>query len=986
MAPPRPSDGDLPLGPGARAVSVWRPPLPSRLVAARQSPLVGRRRELETLEDLWPTVVAGHRQLVFLGGESGAGKTRLIAETAGALYDHGVTVLVGTCSPAAGIPYQPFAEALDQLFGSAPMGSLDHIIGDRGGDILRLSPTVRRHRPHIDDDALGAGDVRRDLFDAVASLLRATAEDQPVAMMVDDLQWAQLPTIAMLEHVVQACADSPLLVVAAFRSTAPDRSEELAGRMAELHRLEGVRRLDLSGLDTEAIAEYLSLRAGLPLGEARAPAALLRDRTGGNPFFLRELWADLERRGGVSALRTPSRVPSSIGDTLAARLAALGDDVRAVIELAAILGPTFDLSTLVAASETDRARTLGLLDVAMAVGLIEPDEVAGDTYSFVHALARQAVLDRMPPSRRTVLHARAAEALERQPSHASLIPRLAHHYLASHILGYHEQALRYSREAGRLAERSLAFEDAATWFERAASLPECEPAVRSDLLLAAAAEYVRASHFPQAREIYERLYNIADPATRLAAAIGFEDASWRPGLIGPRAADLLSVALGECGLDHRHPLYVRGLGSLARALALSGETARARQVSSRATELAEELGDEPTLAHVVATGMWHGTTPDVADAQLSRAAAVAALGRQHHDYETLGAAANFLATVNYLVGRPAGLQDAIDDSRRAVGATGQPYYRHVYSCLAHATAFIQGDFETARHWADETLTQADASGDEMAEGPNGVQMYMLAREMGTLESFRPFLDGNESFAGRWVPGLLALYTELGVETGVRRALRHLLSKELTARTNEAQWPMELAFMTEAALAADDAAAVRVLWPLLREYAGMNLVSGTMIAVFGSADRYIARAAAFLGNRAEAERRFSSALEMDRRMRSPVHTAETLAHFAAFLAGVGRHSEAEQCAVRARQIAEPINHVRVLRLVASIPTGGGRDGLTEREIEVLRLLAEGLSNQAIGTQLHISSNTAANHIRSILMKTGAANRTQAAMYAAQRGLV
>jgi DNA-binding CsgD family transcriptional regulator/tetratricopeptide (TPR) repeat protein len=938
------------------------------------------------LEALWSQVVAGRRQLVFVGGEPGAGKTRLIAETAGALHDHDVTVLVGTCSPDAGVPYQPFAEMLDHLFGSTPPGSLSGAIGDQGSELLRLSSLVRRHRPDLSDDVSGAGDVRRDLFDAVASLLNALAREGPLAVMIDDLQWAQFPTIAMLEHVVQECAEAPVLVLAAFRTTAPDRSDELAARMAELHRLEGVRRLDLTGLDTEAIAEYLNLRTGLPVSEGRAPAALLQDRTGGNPFFLRELWADLERRGGLSALRSPGRVPSSISDTLMARLALLGEDVRAVIELAAVLGATFDLATLVAASERQQAQTLGLLDVAIAVGLIEPDAAAGDGYSFIHALSRQAVLDRMPPSRRTVLHARAAEALERQPPHASLTPRLAHHYLASHILGFHEQAIRYSREAGRLAERSLAFEEAAVWFERAAALPECEPATRSELLLAAAAAYVRAAHFPHARDIYERLYTIADPVTRLAAAIGFEDACWRPGLVGPAAADLLSLALAECGLDHGQPLYVRGLGSLARALAFSGETARARQVSAQASELADGLGDDATVAHVLSTGMWHGTTPDVASEQMTRTTTAIGLANERLDYEALGAAANFLATVSYLVGHPEGVQEAMHEAQRAVAATGQPYFRHMYSCLGYATAFVQGDFATARHWADEALKQTDVSGEEMTEGPNGVQMFMLARETGALQTFRPYLDGTETFAGRWVPGLLAVYTELGVETGIRRALRHLMGKELAARTHEAQWPMELVFMTEAALAGGDAPAVQALFPLLREYAGMNMVSGTMIAVFGSADRYLARAAAFLGDQARAERHFATALDMDRRMRSLVHIDETLAHHAAFAATAGRLAHAQQLAAEARQIAESVNHVRVLRLIEAIPLDGGPDGLTDRELDVLRLLAGGLSNQAIGARLHISGNTAANHVRNILTKTGAANRTQAAMYAAQRGIV
>src|SRR5262249_30981151 len=158
------------------------------------------------------------------------------------------------------------------------------------------------------------------------------------------------------------------------------------------------------------------------------------------------------------------------------------------------------------------------------------------------------------------------------------------------------------------------------------------------------------------------------------------------------------------------------------------------------------------------------------------------------DYETLGPAANFSATVSYLAGRPEEMQEAVEDARRSVGASGQPYFRQIYCCLAHARAFLQGDFEGARQWAEETVKQNDTFGDEMTEGPHGVQMFMLSRETGTLERFRPYLDGAESFAGRWIPGLLALYTELGLESGLRRALRHLLGKQLSGRSHEAQWP------------------------------------------------------------------------------------------------------------------------------------------------------------------------------------------------------
>jgi DNA-binding CsgD family transcriptional regulator len=965
-------------------VAQWVPPaLPSRLSASRHIPLVGRRSELETLEALWADVEQSRRQVVFVGGEPGAGKTRLIAEVAGALHAHGATVLVGASGPDAGVPYKAFTEMLDHLFAASEPGALAPLLGSGAYELRRLTSSVARHCPEVADADLRSGEVRRDLFDAVAQLLSALAAERPLALFLDDLHWAPTPTLALLEHVVQACTATRILVLGTFRTTAPDRSDQLAARVAELHRLEGVRRLDLGGLDTEAIAEYVSLRSGLSLREARPRAALLRDRTGGNPFFLRELWVDLERQGGVMALDADRPVPASVGDTLAARLVGLHDDVRRVIELGAVLGDTFDLSTLVAAGEADRDTTMASVDSACDVGLVEAVEPGGTRYSFVHSLTRQAVMDRMPPSRRTRLHARAGEALERQPADPALVPRLARHFLAANVMGFHDRALRYCRQAGELSERSLAFEDAAAWFERAAALPECHPAERAQMLLAAALDYVRACLFPQARAIYERLDAATDPQVRLSAAMGFEDATWRPGLVGPRAADFLAAAVEACDLQEHDPSYVRALGSLGRALVLAGEIERARSVGGRALDLARALGDDSTLLHALTTSLWHGTTPEVAVVQHERVAEVRRMARARRDYETLGASVNFGATVSYLLGLPDELEEAIADSRRVAQATGQPYYRHIHHCLAHAEAFLRGDFDDAQRWANRTVDEA--LGDGMTDGPHAVQTFMVHRERSALEQFRPYLDGQESFSGRWVPGLLALYTEIGLEPGMRRALHHLMNRDLFAHRVEAQWPMELVFMVEAVLALGDVDAARTLRPLVAEYAGMNIVCGTLIATFGSAERLLARIAALLGDHAAAERHFTAAFAMDRHMRSTVWVAETLAYHARFVAGTGQRSAAQRLAAQAKALAEPIGQLRVLKLLDGLGQTAGPSGLTGREIDVLRLLAAGLSNQEIGETLHISGNTAANHVRSILTKTGAANRTQAAMFAANHDL-
>ncbi|OBG38037.1 hypothetical protein A5672_17220 [Mycobacterium alsense] len=962
------------------------PPLPADLVARRRGPLVGRVAELAAFEQAWERAEGGSRQAVFIGGEPGAGKTRLAAEVAGTLADNDVAVLVGSSTADADVPYAPFAEVLDRLLTANPPGSMADVLGDAGPQLRRLSPLVDRLLP----DSGRAADVtspRQALFEAMTGFLRRLAQDRPIALILDDLHWAHLPTLAMLERVLVGCADARMLVVATFRSTEPDRSDELTTRLAELHRFDGIRRLDLAGLDTEAIAEFVRRTQQLAPASARTAAALLRDKTGGNPFFLTELVSDLEARGGLAALGAQQTVPASIGDAITRRLSGLGAGVRGVVEQAAVLGETFDLPALIAASETDLPATLAAVDAAEGVGLIRPVRDSDGEFSFVHALTREAVVGGMAASRLRIMHARAAEALEGRADPA-VVPRLANHYLRAHVLGYHEQALRYAHQAARMAEQSQAYEVAARWFERAASLPELSRTDRARLDLDAAANHVRAGDFVRSRAIYERISAMDDPLIRLGAAVGYEEANWRRGQSDSTAADLLAAALETCGLDTGDPRYVQALGNFGRALAFAGEAARAREVGNNAIDQARASGDPAVLMHTLKTSLWHGLTPELCEVQAERSAEVSRMALARRDYETLGASSHFRAMVSYLAGRPDDLAASTADMRRAGQAIGQPVFGYVGACVEQALAFLRGDFAGAERWADIALRTGDLFDADDTEGSNGVQMFMIRRETGDLGRFAGFIDGAETFAGRWVPGLLALYTELGCEAGTTRALTHLMNRKFDDRADDAQWPMELVFMVEAALELGNRGALEALRPHLSRYAGKNLVAGQFVALFGSADRYLARIAALDGDAALAEHHFGAALEMDRRMGSVVHVSDTLARRAIFAASHGRAEEARRLADEARAIAAPIGQKRVVDLADSLPTTNfqGPDGLTDREVEVLRLLAEGLSNRAIGERLYISTNTAANHVRNILIKTGAANRTQAAMYAADHELL
>jgi DNA-binding CsgD family transcriptional regulator len=456
--------------------------------------------------------------------------------------------------------------------------------------------------------------------------------------------------------------------------------------------------------------------------------------------------------------------------------------------------------------------------------------------------------------------------------------------------------------------------------------------------------------------------------------------------------ELLSGALEGIDRDPADPDYVRAIASMGRALAFTGSTDEARALGSRAIELAEALGDDAVLADTLQASLWHGVRPGDAPQKLERATRLSALAHQTGDLGQLGPSAYFRAAIAYLRGDPDSLAGAYTDLVRTARSTGQGFFQYMAGCTEYAQHFRSGDFAAAERTCVGLMEMGESFGTDDTEGPYGVQMFMLRRETGALEKVRPLITGKERPGDHWAPGLLALYTELDLAVPASRLLRWLLDREFQGYEGTAQWPGVLAFLVEAALALEDRDAASQLRGPLLEYAGMNLVAGQFVAVFGSADRYLGAVDSLLGS-GTPEEWFAAAQEMDRRMSAPAHEALTLVEHARHLqrrnADPGRVDALIQ---EARTLAEPLGQRRVLDrlnvLSHEAPTGGaGRpDRLTARETEVVRLVSEGLSNRDIARRLFISENTAANHVRSILAKTGSENRTQAAMYAAAQGLL
>jgi len=990
-------------------MAAWEaPPYPIRVAGAAVPAFVGRAAETSAAEEAWAAVRAGGRQVIFIGGEPGAGKSRLATEIAAAAYAQGAVVLLGNCSPEPGGPYQPFAECLEHLLGGTAPGALADCLPETAAELLRLTPLVWQHRPELASPGGDGGDYRRELFDAVTGLLHAAAEERPVICVLEDLHWASQPTLQLLDHVAQRSAASRLLLLCTHRTTAPDRSDDLTYAIADLYRLDGVRRLDLAGLSTEEIAQYLAAEGGLSVRRAREYATVLRDQTGGNPFFLRELWRDMT---GAPTRAFGTRAPVSVRDTLERRLARLTPAERAAVETAAVLADGGDVRVVLRAAdcqetggaEADSTSVLAALDAAVSFGFLDGEDLARGRITFPHMLTRQAVLDLTSPSRRAALHARVGEVLQSSGSRSPAgVRQLAYHFARAAALGYGETAAQYLQQAARDAERSLAFEDAAAWYTQAADLTDGPDSDREELLLSAADSHVRVGDFASARTLYLGLTRSGDSRVRLRAAIGYENAAWRPGLPGTEACALLAHALEGVPEDPDDPRYVWALASLGRATAFTGDVERSRQLADLALEHARRLGDRQLLVHALETMMWQRAVPETVGHHLALAAELGPLAKSVQDWSALGTAAVFSSAIAYISGDRAAWAAATVDLDLAVRGSGQPFITFMRRCGDYAHAFLNGDFTAAAQVAENLLELGQSFGPDDTEGTYGLQMYMIRRETGALEQVRPLLGAVRHAPDTWEPGLLALYTELGLAEEARNLLWQLLERVDRAAVRQspwAQWTAVLVFLTEAALALGDVTAARLLRPLLAPYSGQQLIAGQFVAVFGPADAYLAALDSLLGNDDSAERLFTAALAQAAGFGALVHRASVLTAWAAHLsAGGGADARAADMRVQARRLAASTGQARLRRLLDRMETptpgsdeqdtldGADAAGLTPREIAVLQLLAHGNSNREIASRLNITENTASNHVRSILLKTGAANRTQAAMMAASRGWI
>jgi DNA-binding CsgD family transcriptional regulator/tetratricopeptide (TPR) repeat protein len=982
--------------------------LPGSLRLTPSFPFVGRPRELAALRSLMPSAEGEGRRVALVGGEAGSGKSRLVREFAHEAAAEGALVLYGACDAVVRIPYQPIAEALDHLVRASDPGRLRHDLGPRGGELVRLVPDLPGLVGGLPDPVAGDQDTERHrLHNAVAELLVNASRRRPILMVLEDAHWADTPTLLLLRHLSRAAADARMLTIATFRDLEADVPAELSATLVDLRRSEGVVPLRLTGLSEGDIGELVQRVAGGDLGpQLPELAAAVHGLTRGNAFLVIELWRALVETGGLVVECGQARLtvdPSALGtpdavrEVVSQRLARLDETTTAVLELAAVVGPEFGTDVLAGGAGIEDAALLGAIDLALQNGMVTvlPERPHG--YSFAHELVRRALYDRLPASRRAELHLRAGEALERtspQPT-ARTLADLAHHFTAAAPLGGAARAVDYNLRAADAATTALAFDEAVVALRTALRLGVGDGSRQAEIRLRLGEACYRAGSGTEALEAYRDAADVArelgDGELFAAAAVGFENSCWRMAAVNEGAIPLLTEASTLLS-ERDSALRVRVLSGLARACAFAGEHARSAALRRDAIAMARRLDDRPALATVLMRAYWARGTTDL-DEILEMLTESRDIAVEIGDIELQAEAMEWRISALIGLGDLEAARQELAVVHEMANRVGQPFIIHVAEHYHSAIALCDGRLADAEVTAQRSFDWGRQLTGRDPSGSYGIQMFGIRREQGRLAELAPvvrILASGERSGGAWGPGLACLLAELGMHDEARRELRDVHRRGLEA-LRPGLWMASLTYLADACELVGDGSMAADLYAELAPHAGGIVTIGHGVACYGAADRYLGKVAVLLGEPDLARAHLEAALEIDRRMGAwtwLAHTAHGLGRL--LLAGPdgdparGRELM-DEAGVLAERIGMPVLLGRLRADGAGRPRRTPPDGLSPRELQILRLVARGMSNREIGRELVVSEHTAANHVRSILRKTGCVNRTEAASYAFQRGL-
>jgi DNA-binding CsgD family transcriptional regulator/tetratricopeptide (TPR) repeat protein len=978
-----------------------------------RTPLVGRVEELAQLADL---VGVGDvaNGAVLLGGDAGAGKSRLVAELSTRVAREGWRVLVGHCLDfgAGSPPYLPFSEALGRL------ADEDLLIADALVDAHpAIAGLLPAHRLLTDSGDTPEPTGRAALYDAVHGALTRLSHDSPLLLIVEDVHWADQSTRDLLRFLFTRQFSSPIAILATYRSDDLHRRHPLRAALAEWVRLPTVTRLQLGPLsDAEARRLVRALHAeSMPEPEL----AHILARAEGNPFFIEELVAAAEVSGGM--------LPTDLADLLLVRLEQIGDDGRLAVRAASVAGRRVSHTLLAHGTDLDDAALDIALRAAVEANILV--SVGADGYAFRHALLAEAIYQDLLPGERVRLHAAYAEALATHRAEGTAA-ELSRHARASHDL---VTAARASVEAGDEAMAVGGPEEATHHYELALELladPHVAAGVGDDdtqpdyidrigVVVRASNAAAAAGHLARSVALAEGQLRLLPDGAPVRDRVRLIHAAVITALVMDNKLDVLSMTTEAVRLMADEPpstLRAHVLNVHARANADRARDDEAARWAGEALQIARDLNlaSVATDATILLAKLDERSgDPASAEAAITTAVEEArAAGEAHAELRGL----YVLASLHYGQGRLAESLAVFEQAARRANALGRQWAPYGLDSLVFGAiaAYVGGDWPLAERMTDLT----GQSPPELAEALLSSVALEIAAGRGEVAA----LAAMPRMRTRWqLDGLVAITSGAAAIELYGRSGDLAMAETIHADVVEtvgALWqrPAFLARVRLAALllghlaTAAGSASATDRDALMRR--GDELATAALSVAAGA--RHPGPESVAWAERVAAERArlgWLAGVETDAEdslvaaWRRSVTTFEAFGHvhetarsrarLAGVLSAAGRTAEAKIEADLARTAATALGAQPLLDELqllsgsspsASRTTARDSESLTTREHEVLTLVATGRSNREIAQQLFISAKTVSVHISNVMAKLDASSRTEAVAIARRLDLL
>jgi class 3 adenylate cyclase/tetratricopeptide (TPR) repeat protein len=875
---------------------LWEPigtgttPLPHALAVVDTNPFVGRDVERQKLLDALKLARSGERQLVFIVGEPGMGKSRLCTEFAQDAHAAGAIVLYGRCDEETLAPYQPFVELLRHYVSVCGAEELSEQVAPLADELVRLVPDLARRIAGVGGQAetTDADTDRLRLFDAVRALLGAISRTQPVVLVLDDVHWADRPTLHLLRHLLRS-EPFPALIVATYRETDLDRTHPLSAVLADLRREQPFERLHLKGLDTAEILLALEKGAGQPVGHrgVRLAEALSR-ATDGNPFFLIQILGHLTDTGriyeqdGVWTFDVhvdDLEIPEGVKEVIGRRISALSEQANHVLGVASVLGREFSLDILELVSDTAAGQILDALDEAIRAQIVQEILGAPGRFRFAHALVRETLYEELTAARRVRLHRHAAGVFESlSPDDPDrFVSELAYHLLEAAQVAEVDKTVQYASRAAARATSLFAFEEAIRLYERALGALELreepdEP-TRFDLVAGLGDAQWNAGDSEGATASFATAITIADAlgdneryAIAAVGASGLPEyilSDFKGGAVHRQLERALSLLPKEDSV-----LRARVCASLATVLALDQTEAEQRAaLVEESMSMAKRLGDPRTIAYAMRAAVIALFDPSQTEAQLAFANELISYAEEIGDRELVGFGHGWRSIMLFW------LED-LEESDRELAVTvaindelKMPLFTYLLLVLDAARRAMRGAISEAERLATEALEIGQgAVGAPAALVVYGVQLLAIRWVQGRIAELEPLIRGQlEQFP--MLPTLRCTLAYIAADSGRMDEAREefeYLAQTGFALPADATRPAGLARLCILAWMFGDLERAGQLYELFTPFLGCNVAISAIIS-YGSADRYLALCASTMSNWELAERHFRAAIEQNERM-------------------------------------------------------------------------------------------------------------------------